>query len=201
MKKLMLSVSLLAATVAFADPSMFTVEPGNAATLVQFKSQATLETVVGKTRTATGFVELGDSAGRSEIHVDLASLKTGISKRDQDMRDDFLQTKQYPEAVFTVTQLDLPQTGLTENTRTRVTVKGNLTLHGTTREVEPETYLTLGTGSQTLRIESAFVVKLPDYNIARPQFLLLRLAEEQNISVDITAVSENRGETTRRSGQ
>ncbi|HEY3295289.1 MAG TPA: YceI family protein [bacterium] len=200
MKKLFLSVSLLIATVAMAQSATFKVVAGDVHTLVQFESKASLETVTGKTRTATGFAELDGGGGRAEVHVDLASLRTGISKRDQDMREQFLQTKQYPEAVFTVTTLQLPATGLQENARTRVSVKGNLTLHGTTREVEPETYLTLGTGGQTLRIESAFLVKLQDYTIERPQFLLLRLAEEQHISVDITAVSDNRGETSRQGG-
>jgi len=184
--------------MAIAQPHLFKVVPGGPNTSVQFSSNATLETVTGTTHIATGYVELDDSVLRSEIHVDLASLKTGIARRDQDMREDFLQTRQYPEAVFTLTRIELPPTGLVENTRTRVIVRGSLALHGATREIEPEAYLTLEPGSRALRVEAAFSVTLHDYNIARPQFLLLRLAEEQRISVDITAVNESGGETSQK---
>ncbi len=192
MKILILLLLLALAASAPAAPLMLKILPGSSHNDVEFRSEAASETVVGKTRTVTGFVELDPasdaSPARGEIHVDLTSLKTGIDLRDRHMRENHLETGRYPEAVFTMTSLSLPTGALVEGVRTAVRVQGKLNLHGVEREVSPETYLTFtGGGNPSLRVESRFSVKLADYNIKRPQFLVLRLADEQKIEVNLLA--------------
>jgi polyisoprenoid-binding protein YceI len=195
MKTILFSLTLLAALNTSHAQMVFKVVPGHADTKVQFTSEAPMETVTGTTHTATGFVEMDPSGtgegARGEVHADLASLKTGIDLRDRHMRENHLETGKYPEAVFTLTSLTLPSGGLPEGIRTRVAAQGTFKLHGIERTIEPETYFTLhnsATGS-TLQIESNFTVRLPDYLIKRPQFLLMRLAEEQRVHVELHAVA------------
>ncbi|MBU0690452.1 YceI family protein [bacterium] len=190
--KLLLPVLLLfSALNALAESTMFKVIADSKDTYVEFVSDAPLERIVGKTRTATGFVELNPqsngSGARAEIHVDLATLDTGVKLRDRHMRDNHLETDLYPEAVFSLTSLKLPENGLIANERTLVSVKGRMKLHGKEREITPEVYLTLSdtSGESALRIESNFVILLEDYEIDRPQFLLMKLSREQQIHVDI----------------
>ncbi len=183
---------LVVACAASADQLLFKVIPNAAETVVEFTSDAPLETITGRTQTATGFLEIwaapGGGSGRSEIHVDLASLSTGLSLRDRHMRENHLETDRYPEAVFILTSLQIPSGDLVEGIRTSVQVSGNLTLHGVTRELRPETFLTLGDDASTLRIEAQFPIKLSDYQIARPQFLVMKLSELQMIKVDLLTV-------------
>ena len=193
MKLLLPVLLLISALQATAEDAMFKVIADSKDTYVEFVSDAPLEKIVGKTRTATGFVELnpqanGDGA-RAEIHVDLATLDTGVKLRDRHMRDNHLETDLYPEAVFSLSSLKLPDGGLTANERTLVTVKGKMKLHGKEREISPEVYLTLtdSMGEPALRIESNFVILLEDYEIERPQFLLMKLSREQQVHVDILA--------------
>jgi polyisoprenoid-binding protein YceI len=200
MKAFALLVALLIAAIAAAQPILFKVVPGSPNTLMQFKSAAMLDTVVGQTNTVTGYIAFDGNTGHSEIHVDLASLKTGNVLRDEQIHGDHLETAKYPEAVFSAATLDLPAGGLEEGWRTRVNMHGNLTLHGVTHEIVPETYLTLQTGGHALRIESAFEVKLADYDIPRPELLLLRVAEEQQITVDIMAINDTNGELSGKGG-
>jgi polyisoprenoid-binding protein YceI len=154
-----------------------------------------METVTGTTHTANGFIELDPSGtgegAHGELHVDLVSLKTGLDLRDKHMRQDHLETGKYPEAVFSLVSLTLPSGGLPEGERTRVTVQGTFKLHGVEKTIEPETYLTLrhAAAGSSLQIESNFIVKLADYQIKRPQFLLMRLAEEQHVRVELHAVA------------
>ena len=197
MKTILLSLSLLVALHSASAQLMFKIVPGRNGNQVQFKSDAPMETVVGTTHTMTGFVELNpasDGAGaRGEVHVDLTSLKTGIELRDRHMRENHLETDTYPEVVFILSSIALPADGLQEGTRTPVTVRGSLKLHGVEREIQPEThvtYSTTGSGS-SLRVESNFVVSLQDYQIKRPQFLVMRLADEQRMTVEFTAVSSS----------
>lgn len=192
MKLLIPFVLLTLCLSVSAEPLTLQITPGSDHNEVQFRSEAATETVVGKTRTVRGTVTLdgaADTASHAEIHVDLASLKTGIDLRDRHMRENHLETSKYPEAVFTLTSLALPTGALAEDVRTPVRVAGRLALHGVERDIAPTTYLTYSTkgGAPSLRIKSQFTVKLPDYKIKRPQFLVMRLAEEQKILVDLTA--------------
>jgi polyisoprenoid-binding protein YceI len=195
MKPLILSLSLLFALHVASAQALFKIVPGRSGNEAQFKSDAPMETVVGTAHTLTGFVELdpaSDGTGaRGEVHVDLTSLKTGIELRDRHMRENHLETDTYPETVFILSSITLPAGGLRESERTRVTVNGTLRLHGVEHQIQPETYITLGSSGSgsSLHVESSFVVSLPDYQIKRPQFLVMRLAEEQRINVEFTAVS------------
>ncbi len=195
MKTLLISLSLLIALQAASAQTMFKIVPGRADNRVQFKSEAPMETVVGTTHTITGFVELNPNSdggsSRGEVHVDLASLKTGIELRDRHMRENHLETDTYPEAVFTLTSLAFPAGGLPEGERTPVMARGKLLLHGVERNIEPSVFLTYRTtpSGSVLHVESEFTVKMADYQIKRPQFLVMKLAEEQAISVSFTAVN------------
>ncbi len=185
MKTLLLSLLISTAT-CFAGEK-FTVDQSNPSNLISFTSKAPLEEVVGRTNSATGFIILPNAAsqGSSEIHVDLASLTTGLSLRDRHMRENHLETDQFPEAVFTLTSLELPGGVLTQGKKTSVKVYGTMFLHGVAKEMNPITWLTL-TGDD-LVIESKFSVSLQDYNITRPEFLIMKLADDQRIDVKLTA--------------
>lgn len=197
MKTILISLTALAVVSTSMAQTVFKVASGHPDTKVQFTSQAPMETVVGTTHIVSGTVELDPSGtgegAHGEIHADMASLKTGLDLRDKHMRQDHLETGKYPEAVFTLTSLALPEGGLSDDQRTRVTVQGSFKLHGVEKNIEPETWLTLhrtASGS-TLRIESNFTVSLPDYQIARPQFLVMRLSDEQRVHVDLRLDSGN----------
>jgi len=176
---------------AFAEPTIYRVIPGDKHTEVTFTSDAPMETVVGQTRTVTGYVELDPSrpgaGARGEIHVDLASLDTGLKLRNRHMRENHLETDKYPEAVFTLTSLRVDE--LRPGVRTPATVRGEFSLHGVKRGIEPEVHLTLDNTEDepTLHIEADFTVLLEDYEIDCPQFLLLKLSREQLVHVDIVA--------------
>ncbi len=157
--------------------------------LVTFTSDAPLEQVVGKTHMVTGYVSLPDGTlpGQAEIHLDLASLDTGLSFRNKHMRENHLETQIFPEAVFTLHSLIIPGGTLSPGDRTAVKVSGELALHGVTREIAPETYLTLSGGGDELRIESSFSISLKEHHIKRPEFLVMKLADEQKIDVRLVA--------------
>lgn len=197
MKPILLSFSILLALQASSAQTMFKVIAGRGDNQVQFESDAPLETVVGTTHTITGFVELdplSDGAGaRSEIHVDLVSLRTGIELRDRHMRENHLETDRFPETVFSLSSIALPAGGLQEGVRTSVLVKGSLLLHGVTRSIQPETFITYrqSPSGPVLSVESSFAINLKDFDIKRPQFLVMKLAEEQQVSVRFAAVANS----------
>jgi polyisoprenoid-binding protein YceI len=102
------------------------------------------------------------------------------------MRENHLHTDKFPEAVFTSTEFTLTATPA-KGAKVLASVKGNLTLHGVTREVSPEVYVTLS-DDHSLLVEASFSVTLADYEIPRPEFLVMKLSELQQIKVKLKAI-------------
>lgn len=181
-----------------ARADTFEVFPGTESKVV-FTSRAPMETFQGKTNRIEGKIvvdptSLGDSV-TVDFAVDLASLDTGINKRNEHMRKNHLETDKYPKAVFTgATVLD-PKTAHLEPGKTvPIDIEGTFTLHGVSRRLRTTVevgYVANGGASQ-LKFRTGFKVKLSDYDIRRPEFLFLKLADAQDVQVSGMAVSTER---------
>ena len=107
-----LSSVILSSNAARGDK--FYIKGATDSDSVTFKSQATLETVVGITNNIVGFINFDpnktDSAS-GRLRVDARTLNTGIGMRDDDMRKDHLETSKYPYIEFKLTAVSgLPAT-------------------------------------------------------------------------------------------
>ncbi len=180
---------------AIASGATYGFEPGQKGNLVTFLSKAPLESIEGKTDQVEGTIDvdladLGDSAS-VRVTVDLASLDTGISMRNEHMRDNHLQTDEYPTAVFEGGRLsDLSAKSLAPGGEVTGKISGVFHLHGVTRPLEAQLKLTRedGESGTVLRVHVTFGVKLSDYAIKRPQFLVMKLSDLQKITVNVVAV-------------
>jgi polyisoprenoid-binding protein YceI len=172
----------------------FLVHPGGESKVV-FVSRAPMEKFEGKTNRLEGRIEvdparLGDSAS-VHLEVDLASLDTGIAKRNQHMREDHLETAKYPKAVFSGVAVHAPGAVLEPGKPMPLDVEGTFTLHGVSRRIRltvQTTYLPREKGDQ-IAFEATFPVGLSDYQISRPQFLFMKLADTQEVQVKGVAVA------------
>jgi polyisoprenoid-binding protein YceI len=187
---------LMAAVVpaALAEAATFVVTPGADGNEVVFESKATLESFKGKTDRVSGSItaDLSDLAGPIDVRitVDLASFDTGIGKRNSHMRDNHLETDLYPEAVFTADRIVKTSAPALAAGRTVIVhLAGTMALHGVVRDVEYETELKLAAGN-TLLVAAEFTVSLEDHGIKRPKFLVMKLADEQKITVKLEATPE-----------
>lgn len=184
-----LAISLLGATAPRAAD--FVVKPG-APNQVVFTSKATAETFQGKTDQISGRVSLPDSLSDSVtvyVEVDIASLKTGIGKRDKDMREDYLETGKYPKGIFKgATLKNAGGMKLTPGVPATLDVEGSFTLHGVTRRLRTTIEVTLK-DARTLEFKTEFPVTLAHHKIERPKFLFLKLAEVQQVAVSGTATA------------
>jgi len=189
------TVALATLTLLFATSvhaAEFVVKAGQPNRVV-FTSKAATETFSGQTDQMRGHIvvdpaQVGDSVV-VHIEVDLASLDTGIGKRDQHMRDNHLETGRYPKATFDGVSVKPAGTDpLAIGTAKKFDVEGSFTLHGVTRRLKTTVEVLLK-DARTLEFKTAFPVPLADYNIARPKFLFLKLGEVQEITVAGTAVA------------
>ncbi len=195
MRRFILPLAILAASLRVATAAEFLVRPGGENKVV-FVSKAPMERFEGKTSHLEGRIEVDPSAlGKSisvHLEVDMATLDTGIAKRNQHMRDNHLETKKFPRAVFDGATIVGPaDVALVAGKPTAFEAEGTFTLHGVTRPVRlriEATYRPSGKGGR-IEFQTAFPVALADHEISRPQFLFLKLGEVQDVRVSGVAVA------------
>jgi polyisoprenoid-binding protein YceI len=194
-------VVFCAAGPSGADAAVFHVRPGGNSKVV-FISKAPMEKVEGKTSRMEGAIDVDPArlADSATVHfeVDLASLDTGIAKRNQHMRENHLETARYPKAVFDGVVLHgSGGASLVPGKPTTLDVEGTFALHGVSRRIRIPVEVTLkrpggksGEGADAIVFKTTFPVSLADYAISRPEFLFLKLADSQEVRVSGTAVTE-----------
>lgn len=194
-RALLVAAALLCADLALA--AVFRIPSDESTTYIRFDSSAPLESFHGDTRLATGHIEC-DPAALSEsldvfLEVDMASLDTGIGKRNQDMRENHLETEKFPTATFRGARLvgEVPSS-LPPGTPATVRMAGELTIHGVSRPREIDVELTYEEGPPRVHAVAKFSVDLDDHGISRPQFLFLKLSEVQEVTVDVVAFAGER---------
>jgi polyisoprenoid-binding protein YceI len=161
---------------------------------VVFTSKAPMESFDGKTKQVSGHVTCpaDDLSGPLDlrIEVDLASLDTGIGMRNTHMRERHLETDEYPLAVFTGTSIVATSApALSVGQTVSLTVRGAFDLHGVGLPRDLEAAVTLAADG-SLTVEVHFVVSLEDHAIDRPGFLMMKLADEQQVHVKLHALPE-----------
>jgi polyisoprenoid-binding protein YceI len=121
-----------------------------------------------------------------ELTVKLATLSTGISLRDDHLRNEYLEVGKadgFDRAVLS--EIRLGDVDLhTFQGRTKFTA--TLALHGQQRPVSGDAEVRRDPGST--RVLASFPVALEDYGIAKPQYLGVGVKSEVQVKVSLVAV-------------
>lgn len=124
-------VSLSSVTPVFAADYVIDTKAAHASIVFRFKHLG-YSWLTGRFNSFDGtFSYDADNPMKSkvEVRIDVSSIDTNNVRRDEDMRSDrFLDTEKYPTATFVSTRVVPTSDGA-------MTVYGNLTLHGVTREI------------------------------------------------------------------
>ncbi len=202
-----LAVSL-APLAAWADPIRFKVLYTSRAS---FKTDAALETIVGTTsgEAVTGSLTVDPArpqGATGTVRVDLTTLKTGIDKRDADMRgknylDTEVEANKY--AVFELKSVEIAG-ALEPGRETPAKLRGVLTIKGTPMETVADarvTYLKLtleqlestrrfGFTNDMIRVKSNFQTAFTNHGMQVPQLLFLKLSNDIQLEAELTFVQQ-----------
>lgn len=151
---------------------------------------------VGRTRQVSGAVVF-DEEGRvipelSEVRVNLASLQSDQSRRDNFVRQNTLQTSRYPDAVLVPTEVrgltfPLPQEGSAP-----VTIVADLTIRNVTRQVEWTGTAYFEPGA--VRIEAGTSVTFADFDLQQPRTAaVLSVADTIRLEANVRMSVEQAG--------
>ncbi len=193
--RFLLAFMFLAGASGPAKAEPFLVRAGKENKVV-FVSRASMESFEGKTNRLEGTIDvnpanLGDSI-TVHLEVDMASLETGLPMRNKHMRENHLETAKYPKAIFEGAAVRGPAGAALEAGKTKTfDVEGTFTLHGVSRRLRipiSAAYAPQPKGGR-ISFQTTFPVLLADYQISRPQFLFLKLAESQEVRVSGVATA------------
>jgi polyisoprenoid-binding protein YceI len=167
----------LAATTTFAQRYM--VQKSR----VSFFSDAVLEDITAHNTRVAGLLDLATSEFAFSVPIREFQFRKSLMK--EHFNEKYMESEKYPKGTFTGTL-----SGFSENKdgQQQVTAKGKLTIHGVSREVEIPG--TIEKGNSKFSITAKFMVRLKDYDIAIPQLLWQNIAEEVEVSVDLTLVPQ-----------
>lgn len=201
-----LALSVGASTAA-ADAIRFTLLPRYS--YATFTSAAPLETVVGHTTDAGLAGELTvDPAkpqlARGTVKVDMNTVRTGIDKRDADMRSKtYLETEVEGNrwVTFDVTSVDItgplePGKAIPARIRGVLTVKqkpvervaeGTVTYVRLTPE-QVESQKRFGFAGDNIKVRTKLVTTFTDHAMQVPQLQILKLSNDIAIETDLTFI-------------
>lgn len=147
--------------------------------VISFFSKATLEDIKAENRSVVSMF----NASTNEIAFSLPVNQFQFEKKlmQEHFNEKYMESEKFPKSTF-AGKIE----GFSNEVQSSqpVTAKGKLTIHGVTREVEIPGTIISKPGS--LHMQSKFVVKLEDYKVKIPKLMWQNIAEQVEVSVDIT---------------
>ena len=122
----------------------------------------------------------------SRFDVDLRTLQSDESRRDNFLYTNTLETETYPLATFVLTSVEGLDSALVDGEETTFTLIGNLTIHGETKLVAWEATVTKDGETITGSAKTSF--NMPDFNIEQPIVgPVISVDENVALEIDLTA--------------
>ena len=169
---------------AQSAPAKMTLHFDPAETRINWTLKSVLHTVHGTFQLKGGLITLNEETGEAEgeIIVETATGESGNSIRDGRMRDDILESKKYPEAIFHPEKV----TGAVRAGQTQtITVEGTFTIHGADHPLFLEMKTTWN--GNKLTAKTSFVVPYVAWGMKDPSTLMLRVGKDVHVDVDAQA--------------
>jgi polyisoprenoid-binding protein YceI len=138
------------------------------------------KTAVGRTPSVTGTIVLdGTTLTSAEFEVDMTTLRTDDSRRDDAIRRQGIETSRFPKAGFVLTRPVQLSALPGANQKITVEATGDLTLHGVTRTI------TLPLEAQhtgdVIAVVGTIDVEFADYDITKPTAASVLSVEDRGV--------------------
>jgi polyisoprenoid-binding protein YceI len=179
--RFMLGAIVIAQAAAVLPVGAFKINPGESK--VEFVMRDNRGGFTGTTDKVEGTVTVRKGDGDTfeaaiETRVDARAITTGNGQRDGQMRREFLRTDQHPFITFRGTATAREFSG-----RGSARMRGTLTIRDVSRDVEVPLDVTVF--GDEYRATGEVVVKLSDYGIPIPRFLIFRAEDPVTVKLQI----------------
>ena len=136
-------------------------------------------TAFGRTPDVSGTLTIdGTTATEVDIEADLTTLQSDDGRRDGSLARQSIETSQFPTATFTLTEpIDFGD--VADGETVSVDAKGELTLHGVTREVTVP--LDAKLEGDTIIVTGSIDILFADYDIDKPSSVAVLSVEDRGV--------------------
>jgi polyisoprenoid-binding protein YceI len=172
MKQLLVICFILAST--FAAAQKLTVEKSK----IVFFSDAAIEDITAENKKTSGI--FNQDNGEIVFSIPINAFKFAKALMQEHFNEKYMESDKFPKATF---QGRVEGFDKNLNSQSAKAI-GKMTIHGVTKDVEIPGTITKQ-GNKVL-MNSKFMVKLADYNIAIPQLLWQNIAEQVEVTADFT---------------
>jgi len=147
---------------------------------ISFFSKAPLEEIEGKNKTVTAVVD--SKNGAIQFAVQMKGFEFEKQLMQQHFNENYVESDKYPKAEFKGTISNNSAINYTKDGTYTTKVKGKLTIHGVTKDVETTGTLKINGGK--IDANSTFNVLMSDYNIKIPAVVKDKVSNNIKITVN-----------------
>ena len=138
------------------------------------------KTAVGRTPNVTGTMRIaGSTVPEASFTVDMTTLTTDDSRRDNAIRMQAIETSRFPTATFTLTQPIQLGSVPAEGQKLSVDATGNLTLHGVTKPVTIP--LEAQRNGAVVTVVGSLPIAFSDYSINKPSAATVLSVDDKGV--------------------
>lgn len=145
---------------------------------ISFFSAAPIEDIAAKTDKAVSAINLQTGAVYFKIPIRTFEFRKALMQ--EHFNTDYLESDKYPFAEFKGKILNFKQAA--SDGKYNVTVDGQLTIHGVTKEYKEQGTLEIKGGK--VKVISSFKIRIADHHVDIPQILFKNIAEVVDVKVN-----------------
>jgi polyisoprenoid-binding protein YceI len=144
---------------------------------------------VGRSRAVTGsasvVTNVDGSATVSSISVraDLSQLASDSGRRDNFVRQNYLETSRFPDAAFVSSEAFTVPASVVSGGAGTATVKGRFTIHGVTRQVSIP--LQLQRSGTSVNVVGSYKFAWGDFGVEKPQVPVASVQSDPTIEISL----------------
>ncbi len=173
---IVLCTLIMTATISFAQGKYFT-KTGK----IEFFSKSSMEDIEAKNKTVTAVID--SKTGAIQIAVQMKGFEFEKKLMQQHFNENYVESNKFPKAEFKGTITNNAEIVYTKEGSYTAKVKGKLTLHGVTKDVETTGTVKVNAGNK-IDLSSVFNILLSNYNISIPAVVKEKISNDIKISVD-----------------
>lgn len=172
---IILMALVMSVSVSFAQ-GMFFTKTGK----ITFYSKAPLEEIDGKNKTVTAVLD--PKSGALQFAAQMKSFEFEKQLMEQHFNENYVESDKYPKADFKGTITNNSEINYSKDGTYTAKVKGKLTIHGITKDVETTGTLKINGGK--IDANSTFNVLLSDYKISIPSLVKDKVSNSIKVVVE-----------------
>lgn len=170
-----LTAFLMSVSLSFAQGKFYT-KTGK----IDFYSKAPLEEIDGKNKTAMAVLD--SKSGAIQFAVQMKGFEFEKQLMEQHFNENYVESDSYPRSEFRGSIINNSEINYSKDGVYPAKIKGRLTIHGVTQDVEVPGTVKIGNG--TIVASSTFNVLLSDYKISIPSIVKDKVSNSIKITVD-----------------